>query len=417
MSDRKNSNLYVVRPDTEEMEKKQRRRRRVTRTLLIIAAACAAAIVAYVLVERHIEYDSYAVTSETDRSDTSATHYLAFGDGYVKYSNDGASYVTVSDVTVWNQSYEMENPMVSVCEPYIAFADRQGETVYVLNKEGLQGEISLVRPVSRIDVASQGTVAVLTTESGTGYLSVFDKTGDTIAEGAIHVENTGTPLDIALSEDGKNLAVSIVDVSSGTAGTTINFYNYDTTGQGQTDNLVGAFQYEDTIIPEIEYIEEDMLVAFADTGVYLFEGGGFPKEISYLEAEDEIQSVFYDDSYFGVVYSSAAQGGGHEIRVYDTSGRERALIETDFSYDSIGFLDNHEICLCSSDRCDIYTLSGALKFSHEFDEEVMAVFHRKGYLRYVFLTEGVTQRVRLRVFGSLFQGTQSEEELVWEDVE
>ncbi len=417
MDDRKRNNLHVVRPDEEDAEKSRESRRRILRIVLIAALVAAAAIVTYILVVRNIKYDDYTVTDEADRSDTSATHYMAFGDGYVKYSNDGASYVTVKDVTVWNQSYEMENPMVSSCGTYIAFADRQGETVYVLNEEGLQGEISLVMPISRIDVASQGTVAVLTSDSTTGYLSLFDKGGAQIAEGAIHVENTGTPMDIALSEDAKNLAVAIVDVSSGTARTTINFYNFSSAGQNQIDNLVGAFQYEDTIIPEIEYTESDMLVAFGDNGIYVFEGTSYPAETGRLETEDEIQSVFYDDTYFGLVYSSAAKDGGRDIYVYDSTCRERALIETDFSYDSIQFLDNHEICLLSTDRCDIYTLSGELKFSHEFDDEVMAVFHRNGYRRYMILMEGSTERVRLKIFGNRFGGGDSEDELVWEAVE
>ncbi len=402
MSDRKNNNLRLVKSDPEDTEERDRRRRRATRIVIIVAVIAAAAVAAYLLLARFWTYSDYRVTKETDRSDTSATHYLAYGNGYVKYSNDGASYVTVGNDTEWNQSYEMENPMVSVCGSYIAFADRQGETVYILNAEGLQGEFSVNRPISRIDVASQGAVAVMTMDSGTGYLSLYDKTGGQIAEGAIYVENTGTPMDIALSDDGKNLAVSILDVSSGTARTTINFYNFDTAGQNQIDNMVGAFQYADTIIPELAYVGNDTLLAFADSGALVFEGAGSPKETARVETEDEIQGIFYDDSYFGLVYSSASQEAGRSIRVYDTSCRERSLIETDFSYDSIGFLGNHEICLYSTQRCDIYTLSGSLKFSDEFEDEFMGIFHWRGYRSYVFLMEGETERVRLRLFGNLF---------------
>ncbi len=417
MSDQKKTHLYVVPPNEEELEKKQEFRRRVRLALLIAAAAAAALIVTFLLLVHNVRYIDYNVAKEMERSDTSATHYLAFGDGYVKYSNDGASYVTVRDVTVWNQSYEMENPMAAVCDSYIAFADRQGEKVYVLNREGLQGEISLTTPVLKIDVASQGTVAVLTTDSGTGYLSLFDKSGGQIAEGAIHVENTGTPIDIALSEDGKNLAVSIVDVSTGTARTTINFYNFSSAGQNQIDNLVGAFQYADTIIPEIEYTGNSTMVAFADKGVFVFEGADSPEETGRIEAEDEIQGVFCGSKYFGLVYSGSAQGSGRVIHIYDTDCREHTVFETDFAYDSISFLDNNEICLISSDRCDIYKLSGSLKFTHEFEDKAEAVFHWRGYRGYLVLREDVTERVRLKVFGNLLGGRRAEQEQAYEDIE
>ncbi len=417
MSDQKQTHLYVVRPSEEELEKKREFRRRVRRILLIAAAVAAGVIIAFFLLIHNVSYVDYNTAEEMERSDTSATRYVAFGDGYVKYSNDGASYITIKNDTVWNQSYEMENPMVTVCDSYIAFADRGGGTVYVLNKEGLQGEISLVMPILRIDVASQGTIAVLTTDSGTGYLSLFDKAGGQIAEGAIHVENTGTPLDIALSDDGKNLAVAIVDVSTGTARTTINFYNFGTAGQNHIDNLVGSFQYSDTVIPEVEYAGDSTLTAFADNGVYVFEGSDSPEETGRLEAEGEIYGIFYGDSYFGLVYSGSAQGSGREICVYDMNCRERLVFDTDFSYDSICFLDNNEICLLSSDRCDIYTLSGKLKFSHEFGNEIESVFHWRGYRGYIILEEGVTERVRLKIFGNLFSGTRNEEEQAYENIE
>ncbi len=401
MNNRRRNNLHIVRSDAEELQESRKRRRRWL-AVIIIALICVALIAAYNLLMRNISYTEFSVSEEFDRTDTSATHYLDFGEGYVKYSNDGASYITFSDNTIWNQGYEMENPIAAVCGSYIAFADKQGETVYVLNESGIQGEISVNMPILRIDVASQGTVAILTTERGTGYLSLFDKNGEQIAEGAIHVENTGTLMDIALSRNGENLAAVILDVTNGTARTTINFYNFSTAGQNQIDNLVESLQYPDTIIPEITYTGNSTLLAFADNGVYVFDGASSPSESHRVETEDEIQSIFYDDSYLGLIYNTVSQNAGHAIYVYDTDGREQTVINTDFSYDNAVFLDNHEICLFSSDRCDIYTLSGSLKFSYEMANGLAAVFHARGYREYVLLEEDTTQRIRLKIFASLF---------------
>ncbi len=410
---RTRNNLHTVEPDWDEVaqQKRERRRRRARRAGIVLVILLVLAV-AYVLLMTLTTYTGYTVTEESERSDTSATHYLAFGSGYVKYSNDGASYVTVRDNTVWNQSYEMENPMIAVCDSYVALADRQGETVYVMDETGLQGEIAVTMPITRIDVAEQGTTAVLMTDGGTAYLSLFDKTGGQIAEGAIHVENTGTPMDIALSPDGKNLAVAIVDVSTGTARTTFQFYNFSAAGQNQIDNLVAALPYADTIAPEIAYVENGTMLAFADTGVYVFSGTTEPAESAWVEAADEIQSVFYDDHYFGIVYNDTSQEVGRRIEVYDTSGRQRTVIQTEFSFDTIGFLDNHEICMISASQCHIYKLSGAEKFRYEFDDAVEAIFHGTGYRGYVILQQDVTRQIRLTLFRDLFrQVTGSVEEL------
>lgn len=399
MGDRTRSNLHVVQADWDEMENKIRehRVRRLRRAALIVALCVAAVIVYYVVMQR-MTYDEYTVKEELSRSGTSATHYMAYGDGYLKYSNDGVSYISLKNNVLWNQGYEMENPMVCVCQSYVAVADREGETIYVLNEDGMQSEIVVNMPISRVEVASQGAVAVLTEESGTGYLSLYDKNGDQIAEGAIHAENSGIPMDIALSSNGKNLAVSIVDVSGGAAQTTINFYNFSTAGQNEIDNLVGTFTCEDAIIPELSYMDDSVLLAFGDQGVFTFTGSSSPQEAGRLETEDEIQSVFCDDSYFGLVYSDTAGDAGRIIKIYDGDCNEQASIETDFSYESIGFLDNHEICLVNSAQCRIFTPGGLEKFTYDFEDEIIAVFHESGFRNYVILKEDVTERVRLKFF-------------------
>ncbi len=408
MSDNKQNNLRMVNPEEGEGQTRARRRKRLRRAVIIILI-CVVVLLVYLLLVHRVTYREYTVTDEVGRTDAQATQYLSFANGYIKYSNDGASYVTSRDVPVWNQGYEMENPIAAACQSYFAIADLQGETVYVLNEEGQQGEISVTMPISKIEVASQGTVAVLMMDGGTGYLSLFDKTGDSIAEGAIHVENTGTPVDIALSADGQNLAVAIVDVSTGTAQTTLNFYNFGTAGQNQIDNLVGSHTYADTIMPEITYVGESTMLAFADTGAYVFEGDSDPQESAFVESADEIQSIFYDDSYFGLVYADVTEEPGRWIVVYDTNGHQCASIMTDYFYDNISFLKDHEICLLSEDRCDIYTLNGRLKAAFESDENLKAVFRRNGYQNYLILTDNATERVRMRLFASLFSGRSEEE--------
>ncbi len=78
----------------------------------------------------------------------------------------------------------------------------------------------------RVKIAEQGTVALLLEENGVSYLKLCDKTGKTLAEGELHVENSGYPMDIALSKDGKQFAVSMLDISDGTIKSSIAFLQF-----------------------------------------------------------------------------------------------------------------------------------------------------------------------------------------------
>lgn len=400
MENKGKNSLKVVESNWDEIERKiKEHRMKILRWAAIVVGIIVVIIIIIYVFVQNKTYSDYRVTEEITRSNTSATHYISYQDGFIKYSNDGASYLGSREELIWNQSYEMENPMVAVCDSYVGIADRQGETVYVMNSEELQGQVAVNMPIVRVDIASNGTVAVLMEESGTSYLSLFDKGGSQLAEGAIHMENGGIPMDIALSSDGKKLGVAIADVSEGKVKTTIHFYNFSSAGQKEIDNLVASYTYEDTIIPEIVYEGSQTMLAFADNGVYTFTGSDTPKEANHLEVTDEIQSVFFDGSYFGLVFADDTNEAGRLIKVYNHQCGEVVSIDTKLSYDVIQFLDNHEICLYNTHQCGIYTLGGLEKFTYEFADDIHGVFHDHGYRNYYIQKNNVTERARLKLFG------------------
>ena len=394
------SNLHMVETNWDEIEKKVREHRmKQIRIVAIIVGICVAAGILYYVYMQHKVYDDYKIVDRVERTDTAATHFLEYNGKILKYSNDGASYTDVENNVIWNQSFELQNPIVSVCEKYVVFADKQGKDIYVLNTDGFQSRINLNMPALKVEVSSNGIVAVLMEESGTSYLALYNKEGEQLAEGAIHVENGGTPLDIALSGEGKKLGVSILDISEGTAKTTICFYNFGAVGQNKIDNIVATFSYPDTVIPEIAYVSADRMIAFADHAVYTYTGADTPKEGEKIAVSKEIKSILYDDSYFGLVFADNSEETQCSVKIYDMKCRETVSFQTDLSYNKIQFLDNHEICLYNEKQCAIYTLGGLKKFYYEFEREIREIMHSGGYRQYVFLLENETEQVRLKLFG------------------
>ena len=136
MENRGKNSLHMVETNWDEIEEKIRKHRlKRLKRLAGIVGICLAAVIAYYVFMQHKSYTDYTVREEISRTDTPATHYVAYGEGFLKYSNDGVSYENVNSDVIWNQSYEMENPMVSVCESYVAVADRQGDKIFVLNED------------------------------------------------------------------------------------------------------------------------------------------------------------------------------------------------------------------------------------------------------------------------------------------
>lgn len=383
--------------DMEEYRQKLREhRRRVWRRtfIIVLVIVLIAAGLGLYMAFRH--YEDYDILSSVERSDTEATHFAEFHGGILKYSNDGAFYTDTSNELIWNQTYEMSNPKTDTCGDYLTIYDKGGTRIYILTRTQLMGSIETTMEIEQVCVASQGTVAVLMKKDASAYLALYDREGNNLAEGEIHGENGGYPIAIALSHDAVKLAVSMIDIHSGSVKTTIAFYNYGSVGQNEIDNCVGANTYDDMVIPEMEFMTNDRMAAFGDSRVIIFEGAQKPQEVAEIPFEKEAKSIFYNEKYIGVVNSNEDEAVTHHVSVYDTEGG--LIMEKDFGleYTQIEFLSNNEICIRNENTCDIYTIHGVYKFHHEFDQQLYQVIPGGIGLNYTFVLKDATEKVRLK---------------------
>lgn len=397
MADIRKEEFRTIETDLEEMKEKIRKHRKRIVIRITVAAVSVAVIIAAAAIYFQLkEYKAYEVSSEIERSDSEATKYEDFSGNILRYNNDGAFYADSADNLIWNQAFEMQNPHVDICENYAVIADLQGTQIYIMNTAGMQGEIKTNRPIEGVCIANQGTIAVLTQADGISYLELYNRKGENLASGEIHVANSGYPLDIALSYDANKLAVSILDIGKGKAQTTIAFYNFGSVGQNEIDNIVSSYSYDDTIIPEIDFVTNDRMIAFGDNKVILFEGTQKPEETESLNLEKEIKSIFFDADYFGLVFGSGDAGNHHKMEIYDMNMKLRLEKEYTMSYQNIEFLENHEICIRNEYQCEIYTLRGTKKFAYKFDDALYKIFSNGKGRRYTFILDGVMEKVRLK---------------------
>ena len=155
-------NLRTVEIDRENLDKKLRAHRRKVAVLVVfvLLLLTAAAIVTYIYYENKI-YSSYDVISSTERSDTSASDFTEFQGKLLKCTNDGAVYTDLVGNLIWNQTYEMDHPVVQKNGNYVAIYELNGTQVYILDTINLQGSIHTTMPIQKVSIAAQGTAAVL----------------------------------------------------------------------------------------------------------------------------------------------------------------------------------------------------------------------------------------------------------------
>lgn len=387
----------VITSDVKEMNEKIHRHRRkiLLLTVLVVILLFGALTGIYIYMQTRT-YTEYEVLKSIKREDSTGTQFASFRRNVIKYGRDGASCMDMDNHMVWSQTYEMQSPMVDTCEDYAVVADKKGKKVYIMDTKGPCGEINTTMPIQRVQVANQGTVAILMEQEGIGYIHLYDKKGAFLAEGELHTENSGYPLDLTLSNDGKKMAVTLLDLNEGNVKTTITFYNFSSAGQNEIDNIVSQSSYADMVFPKVEFLTNDVMAAFGNGKIVIFEGNQKPKVSKEITMEKEIQSIFYNEAYMGVVFLNENQKVPYQMKVFDLNGAEVLSKDFNVEYQEIGFLQNDEICVRGEREIAIYTLHGVEKFHDSFKKNILKVLSAGKIRDYIFLAEGETQKVRLK---------------------
>lgn len=402
----KRGHLRLARPqetrsaaDVADMKRKIREHRlKILRNVGLGILAAALMIAGVYVYLSNKEYKSFMVLDEAERETSiSGAEYKGFAGNILQISNDGTSYMDASDHLIWNQAYEFQNPIVDTCQEYAVLAEADGTQIYIMDTKGQKGHVKTNYPIKRVEVAEQGTIAVLMEANGVNYLQLYDRKGKKLAEGELYIENSGSVMDLALAEDAKKLGISLLDVNGGNVKTTIAFYNFDSVGQSEIDNMVASYTYDNMVVPEIRFVDNNNMVAFGDNQILVYSGTQRPEEASKIVLKKEVKSIFYANDHIGLIYAGdTVKKTDHILNVYNLNGKEMMSQKFSLDYTNAEFLDNGEICITNATQCVIYNLRGVKRFEYTFSDHLYGIISVSKWADYIFVRDEKIQKVRLR---------------------
>ena len=372
--------------------KASRKRMRKIIAVLVLAGVCVLGV--FYIYFRNKEYTSYSITDWTLLSNMENSQVISFGGSLIRYNSDGAACITYKNEQVWNQPFEMQNPIAAVNTQAVAIGEQGGNAVYIFNGEGIKGQIETQLPIQKIAVANNYAVAVLLKDGTTNWIYYYSSDGSLIAQMRISLDQMGYPMAMALSETGRLLAVSYLNVSDGSVTSTLSFYNFDSVGQEYTDRLVKAKSYEDTIFPAIQFINSDTAAAFGDNKVALFAGAQIPEEGAEVAIEDEIVMAFSGEGYFALVAAREDGGAHYRLLVYNASGEERLAADIEGNYTD-GKIEKNKVILYSETDILIYTTGGVKKFEGSYETAIRDIIPTGRDSRYLVVTGDELDRMKL----------------------
>ena len=350
--------------DKKTMDNKLARHRQMKLyTVLGILAVVVAAVVGSYISWKNKLYVDYEVIRQSEWVRASESKSINLKGTLFTYSNDGMSCTDTKGKTIWNQTYEMQNPVVRTCNRTVAVGDYNGRRIYISDTQGTLGTIETTMPIRDFCVSSNGIVAVVLDDSTVTAIHLYNKTGGKpLATFKTTMSNSGYPIAIDISSDGSQVAVSYLKAENGKIESSIGFYNFASVGQNYTDNLVGGYRYSEAVVPIIHFMGNDTVFAVADNRIMFFKGRQKPESL---------------------------------MEIYDNNAKKVSQIAFDLEYKDIIF-STSGIYIYNENECLIYDWNGRLKFQGIFKDRVTCFIPGGSISRHTLVTEDTIQSIELQ---------------------
>ena len=363
----------------------------------IIALIVLVVLIAASIMYQFFRYDTYDVEATFERNDEDGTKYANFDSNLIKYNADGAFYTKEDGSLIWNISYEYTNPTLKMTKDYILLYDERGRGLELLDKKGSVLSLEMNMTIRRAAVSNTGVVAVLMEEGHISFLQMYSPNGTKIAEGTIYPQNSGFPIALALSSDAKLLMVSELDINNKNMTSRIVFYNFGSVGQNESDNIVASYIYEDEIIPDVCFMDDDTPVAFGGSAVRLYSKSEKPKEGKIISYDSKIKSIENNGSCFIVISENndPEDSNAFLLEIFNKNGRRVGHRSFDYNYDNVSILPGPQIVIIDGQTINFYSRIGVNSYSGDMESNVYAVLSR-GSNSYTIIENNQSSRIRLR---------------------
>ena len=340
-------------------------------------------------------YTSYSEISSYPRISSSDSVCLNHNGKVLSYSKDGISSMDTKGNLVWNETYQMQDPIVEVNGNAVAVGDYNGHIIYVMDEKGKVGEVDTNLPIRDLCVSKTGIVAAVLKDSKLTRLNLYDPKGKELVKSECRMSQNGYPVAVALSDTGEVMEVSYLYVDSGVMRSGIGFYNFGAVGQNELHNYVSGFNYTDSVVPYVKFLNNEIAVAVADDRIMFYKGDQKPAVLSETLLSEQILSVYTGKEYVGLVYENKDGVTKYYMDLYNIEGEKEDTLEFDCEYTDI-VITEKTILIYNKNEWNVYTIGGRMKFSGTYENNIRKIIPTNHIENYMIVTDETLETVILK---------------------
>lgn len=338
-------------------------------------------------------FNTYRVVRETEVILEEGCKTAKLANNLLIYNKDGIRCMDAKGKTIWDITYQIQEPCVSVDGGTVAVAGYGDHLIYVLDESGRIGEIDTNLPIRNLCVAEAGYVGAVLDDNNVYWIYIYDVSGEEITRARTSMEQSGYPMAIELSPNGKLLGVSYLYLDAGTVQNNVAFYNLGEVGQNYTDQYMSGYIYQE-IVPELHYMNESIAMAISNGRLMVYSGSEKPTESKGILLNNTVQAVYWGDENVVLIYNGAADEGRYLMRVYDLTGTLVLEKGFDLEYTDIQS-QNGVVTIYNSDEVLVVTLDGRERYSGSLGGSIRKMVSTSTKYKYLILFENTFKVIEL----------------------
>lgn len=352
--------------------------------VLVCVAIITIVVTVLLVFYKNQQYSKLSVTKSVDRVSIETNSYINNYGSIIVYSKDGVSCINEKGTVLWNMTYEMQNPIVKRSTVYVGVGDYNGHVIHVVDGDGTVSEIDTTLPIRDFSICKEGLVAAILEDANNSWVNLYDFKGTKLGEIKATMSKTGYPISVSIS--GEVMAVTYLHVDSDTMKSGVTFYNFGGVGENVTDKIVSSYEYPDSVVPVVEFMDSETIMAVADNRLMFYEGSKIPKSTKDILLSDNIIGVYHGTNCVGLVCYDTTGENKYRIDLYDTKGRKTGSYCYSMDFKDI-LIGNDVVLIYNEGQCIVIGMDGNEKYNNLFEDQVQFIATTNSDKKYLFVKE------------------------------
>lgn len=180
-------------------------------------------------------------------------------------TEDGVKALTLEGEEIWADTHTIKNISIAQRAPYFAISEKGGRTVSIFDTHGKKSDIQFANPVMYASMNKKGDVVVIESTDDGYVISAYDEKGSSLGVKRVtYVQDVGYPTAAEISPDGKMIIISYLNTTDAQIVSDLIAIGIGDNELANADHILYGESYKNTVISQIEFINESTWVAVGD---------------------------------------------------------------------------------------------------------------------------------------------------------